>query len=482
MGLAKLFSKQLSGYPGGYKQMRRGFQGVTETPPFKLPDDPKDRRSRIPRLGFREYWYPALPAKDVKKSEPSLLRMLGTDVIFFKDTKGEVQALLDWCPHRAVYLSMGKCHFPGFVSCPYHGATFDGEGNCVAFLTEGPDSKMVGVEGMKAKKFPTVTLKGMVFVWTGESEPVDPREDIPPEMFEDHNISRPSFCMFDCNWVIVLENTMDAHNAFMVHRNSLRILGSRLGGRPRTPLGYRVHIVNDKVVHYRPGEDKSSVEQYYYDEDGNIPYQMYYPGVDGVWPLHRWRLMWTWLTDRKTKKQNKMLGMRRPPSAETPDVNEWNGTRLPGMSRTGGNNRDFRSTRWPVPVEENLTRMVYLNVERYPTQPSWLKRVYKTISWPYRNWELNFNFRNQDYDAEKYVQYSAPEYMSSTDSVVVAMRRLFTEHNRDTVLRREWEEEAPEVFEETLAERLVREGDARVAAASETYSLERLEEELLRRR
>ena len=366
MGLAKLFSKQLSGYPGGYKQMRRGFQGVTETPPFKLPDDPKDRRSRIPRMGFREYWYPALPAKDVKKSEPSLLRMLGTDVIFFKDTKGEVQALLDWCPHRAVYLSMGKCHFPGFISCAYHGATFDGDGNCVAFLTEGPDSKMVGVEGMKAKKFPTVTLKGMVFVWTGESEPVDPREDIPPEMFEDHNISRPSFCMFDCNWVIVLENTMDAHNAFMVHRNALRILGSRLGGRPRTPLGYRVHIVNDKVVHYRPGEDKSSVEQYYYDEDGNIPYQMYYPGVDGVWPLHRWRLMWTWLTDRKTKKQNKMLGMRRPPSAETPDVNEWNGTRLPGMSRTGGNNRDFRSTRWPVPVEENLTRMVYLNVERYP--------------------------------------------------------------------------------------------------------------------
>ena len=98
MGLGKLLTKPLSGYPGGYKQMRRGFQGVTQTPPFKVPEDPRDRRSRIPRLGFREYWYPALPAKDVKKSEPSLLRMLGTDVIFFKDKKGEVQALLDWCP------------------------------------------------------------------------------------------------------------------------------------------------------------------------------------------------------------------------------------------------------------------------------------------------------------------------------------------------------------------------------------------------
>ena len=200
MGLKNLLLKPLSGYPGGYKKMRRGTQGFNSTPPFQVPDNARDRRSRIPPLGFREYWYPALPAKDVKKNKPAMLRMLGTDVVFFKDKEGEVQALLDWCPHRAVYLSMGRCYFEGFLTCPYHGATFDGDGNCVAFLTEGPESMMVGAPGMKARKFPTVTLKGMVFVWMGEGEPVAPEEDIPPEMFEEHNICRPSFCMFDCNW------------------------------------------------------------------------------------------------------------------------------------------------------------------------------------------------------------------------------------------------------------------------------------------
>ena len=118
----------------------------------------------------------------------------------------------------------------------------------------------------------------------GDGEPVAPEEDIPPEMFEQHNIFRPSFTMFDCNWVLVLENTMDAHNAFMVHRNAPRILKSRLGGRPGTPLGYRVTLVREKNVHYRPGEGKSHVEKYYEDENGVVPYQMYYPGVDGVWP------------------------------------------------------------------------------------------------------------------------------------------------------------------------------------------------------
>ena len=162
-------------------------------------------------------------------------------------------------------------------------------------------------------------------------------------------------------------------------------------------------------------------------------------------------------------------------------MNEWNGTRLPGMSRTGGNNRYFRSTRWAVPVEDNLTRMVYLNVERYSKPPSLLRRFWSAASWPYRNWELNFNFRNQDYDAEKYVQYARPEYLSSTDSVVVAMRRLFVEHARDVQRRRAREEELPESMEETVAEQRVREGDASVAASSKGFDGDRLKEELLRR-
>ena len=60
------------------------------------------------------------------------------------------------------------------------------------------------------------------------------------------------------------------------------------------------------------------------------------------------------------------------------------------------------------------------------------------------------------------------------------MRRLFVEHNRDVQRRREREEELPERLDETLAEQMVREGDARVAEAAEAFDIERLQEELLR--
>ena len=121
-------------YPGGWKKYARGTQG-NSTPSFIQPSDPDDLRSQLPPLGYKEYWYPALTSDSVSKRKPTGLKMLGEDLVFFKDKDCEVHALWDYCPHRGVYLSFGDCFFEGFVSCPYHGATFDGDGECVEFIT-----------------------------------------------------------------------------------------------------------------------------------------------------------------------------------------------------------------------------------------------------------------------------------------------------------------------------------------------------------
>src|SRR5947209_8119261 len=176
MSLTMSIKRLWAGYPGGYASTRQGTHPVGKALAFRQPADPNDIRSKIPPLGHREYWYPALPDRDVGK-KPQVLRMLGDDIVFFRGKDGQVKALLDVCPHRGAFLSLGDCFYDGFITCPYHGATFDGDGNCVAMLTEGPDSKAVGQ--MKAWAFPTVTAKGIVFVWMGRGDPVDPREDIP---------------------------------------------------------------------------------------------------------------------------------------------------------------------------------------------------------------------------------------------------------------------------------------------------------------
>jgi phenylpropionate dioxygenase-like ring-hydroxylating dioxygenase large terminal subunit len=437
----------LAEYPGGYKKYARGSLGTPPpkgkhvAQPFRVPTDPKDMRSRMPPLGHREYWYPALPAKDIRKKVGQPLRMLGEDLVFFRGKNGQISALKDACPHRGAYLSLGDCFYEGTITCPYHGGTYDGEGNTVAMLTEGPDSKLVG--HMKAWAFPTITLKGTVFVWMGAGEPVDPREDLPPELFDEpHTLLRWSCQVMHCNWILVLENTNDAHNAFYVHRNCISVLRSRLGGRPRTPLGYRTKIINDRRTgrpvnaNYTVGAGVANTERYYYDEDGNIPYQMYYPGVDGVWPLHRWRLMWTWIWSRKarnTKASGQRWGDGRNQGVnnQSRQDDDWQGTRLPGISAKGtGGKSKYRSHRWAVPIENDMTRVVYLNIERYMTKPNILLRIYKGFTWPYRNWNHNFNFRYADLDAERTCRYDLPEYLSATDSTVVVIRKVLTEYAR----------------------------------------------------
>jgi phenylpropionate dioxygenase-like ring-hydroxylating dioxygenase large terminal subunit len=427
-----------AGYPGGYASSANGTMPIGKALPFRQPTDPNDLRSKIPPLGHREYWYPALPDRDIKWNKPQTLRMLGQDLVFFRGKDGGVKALLDACPHRGAYLSLGDCFYNGFITCPYHGATFDGEGNCVAMLTEGPDSKLPGE--MKAWAFPTVTLKGVVFVWMGEGMPVDPREDIPPEMFDEpHTIVRWACQVFPCNWITVLENTLDAHNAFFVHRNVYNVLRSRLGGRPRTPLGYRTKIVGGKTANYFSGAGVAPTERYYFDEEGKIPYQMYYPGVNGVWPKHRYRLLWTWIWDRRVnnrQRQNQRWGDgRQDPNTNFQQMvrreDDWSGTRLPSISAKGtGGQSKYRSHRWAVPVEADMTRIVYVNIERYQSAPPLTTKVWRGFTWPFRNWAHNFNFRWADVDAERTCRYDIPEYLSSSDSTVVVIRKVLAEYAR----------------------------------------------------
>ncbi len=425
MGLITGTRKIIGGYPGGWKQYARGYQGDA-TPPFEQPTNPDDRRSLVPALGLREYWYPAVPSKDVSSKKPVGLKLLGDDLVLFKDKNGEVQALWDYCPHRGVYLSFGDCHFEGFISCAYHGATFDGDGECVEFITEGPDSKMVG--RLKAKKFPTITKKGIVFVWMGEGEPVPPEEDIPPEFFEGKETQVwTTFRYWNCNWMIALENTSDAHNAFWVHRNALRVMFSSRGaqgGRPRTPLGYRSEVVNGKMAVV---VNNAETGNYYADPvTGKIPYKMYYPRIGAYWPKSSWRLSWVWafkLLDRLTGSGQRGAVRQRVKDTLIPD--DWQGgsMRLPGMQRLIP-----LYTRWCVAVEKDLTRTVYTRFRRHKTP---VGRFFASLKYNlFINFLSNFNFSDQDYDAMRTTRWQHPEYLSATDSHLVAERRLITEHGR----------------------------------------------------
>ena len=102
------------------REIKAEARGASQVGPFDY----------CPRMGFREYWYPAIKARKVGARKPVRLKMLGEDLVLFRGKDRQVVALTDWCPHRGARLSNGLCDFPGTITCPYHGYVFDDAGQC----------------------------------------------------------------------------------------------------------------------------------------------------------------------------------------------------------------------------------------------------------------------------------------------------------------------------------------------------------------
>ena len=369
----------------------------------KVPSLSGDIRHLIPKMGLRNYWYPLVQDKRVPKRRAIRISLLGDDLVVFRDKAGEVVALTDICPHRGARLSEGDVHWPGYVSCPYHGWTFDGDGVNVAVLSEGPDAAICGKPGTAATKYPTQTLKGMVFVWVGNEAPAPIEDDVPEEFFDKDALITFGVTYWDCNWEVALENSMDSHVNYL-HRNALVVLRGEY--MPRGAQGESPVFVGNGFG----GEVTAS--RMMARGDKNI-IQDSYPGLGFKWPKSRKRRFWTWAL-----KWNVRGAQANVPSPRTA---RWcGGHHLPGMFRT-----EFAYdlyTRMCVAVAENKTRLFYYHCT-YPKNR--IQRWWQTfLYYTYHRWIIEQNFSMQDNSVMLNQSYSAPEALSVTDSEVVQWRRL----------------------------------------------------------
>jgi hypothetical protein len=160
--------------------------------------------------------------------------------------------------------------------------------------------------------------------------------------------------------------------------------------------------------------------QSYYAKEGKMPYQMYYPGIRGFWPLHRWRLLWTWFFRR--------VFARGGPRFETPE--EWSSAHhLPCAVRV--NYGPFMYTRFAVPVRANVSRQVLFHTARKGTALGGM--LERARFYLFQNWLQNYNFSRQDNEVASPCRYWTPEHLSATDSHLVLLRKVIVERSRDAM-------------------------------------------------
>jgi nitrite reductase/ring-hydroxylating ferredoxin subunit len=161
---------------------------------------------------LRRQWQPFLLAAELKDL-PLPVRIMGEDLVVFRDQSGRLGLLHRHCAHRGTSLEFGIPAERG-IRCCYHGWQFDVEGTILDTPAEPPASRIK--QNFRQGAYPVVELHGLLFAYMGppESKPELPLFD--SYAYPEDTRIAPFRMSLPCNWLQIVENAADPmHNAFL---------------------------------------------------------------------------------------------------------------------------------------------------------------------------------------------------------------------------------------------------------------------------
>ena len=114
---------------------------------------------------LRRYWWPVGISAHLK-DKPTFIRVMGEDLVLFRDGQGGPGVLGAYCAHRRANLCLGDVE-EGGLRCRYHGWLYDTEGRVLQTPGEPPESKLK--DGIRQLAYPVEELGGLVFAYLGPS-------------------------------------------------------------------------------------------------------------------------------------------------------------------------------------------------------------------------------------------------------------------------------------------------------------------------
>ena len=160
---------------------------------------------------MRLYWIPACLSREVAEPDgpPVRVRLLGEDLVAFRDSAGRIGLLDEFCPHRRVSLFFGRNEECG-LRCVYHGWKFDVDGNCLDQLNEPPEHQFK--QHIHITHYPTVEHGGIVWAYLGPPEkmPAPPKFAWTQVPEARRHVSK---VIEECNYLQALEGGIDTSHA-----------------------------------------------------------------------------------------------------------------------------------------------------------------------------------------------------------------------------------------------------------------------------
>ena len=178
-----------------------------------------DQNQRLTRVGpgtpcgemLRRYWWPTGFSAHVK-TRPVPVRLLGEDLVLFRDGSGKTGLLARACPHRGAALTLGRVEEDG-IRCCYHGWKFDAAGRCLETPAEPEDSPL------KESSVSVPISRARLPASCSPTSGPDPAPEIPPyDLLVREDLNRVLYSKEEkCNWLQRAENGCDPHHLMALH-------------------------------------------------------------------------------------------------------------------------------------------------------------------------------------------------------------------------------------------------------------------------
>ena len=166
---------------------------------------------------FRRFWMPVAMTEEIGEL-PALVKVLGEELVLFRDLGGRVGLLHKHCSHRRASLEYGLITERG-IRCCYHGWLYDVDGRILETPGEPHDSPIR--KSLCHGAYPVREHAGLVFAYLG---PPDRQPDFPllDTMALPGNDLVPYAIDYPCNWLQVAENPMDPFHSVFLHTRVTR--------------------------------------------------------------------------------------------------------------------------------------------------------------------------------------------------------------------------------------------------------------------
>jgi phenylpropionate dioxygenase-like ring-hydroxylating dioxygenase large terminal subunit len=165
---------------------------------------------------LRQFWHPFLPSRDLPERNGPLkrVRLLGEDLVAFRDSNGDIGLIAENCPHRGASLFFGR-NEEGGLRCNYHGWKYDVTGACLDMPNEPAESNFK--DKVQVTAYPCREVNRMIWTYMGPRETPPPFPAFEVNTLPIDQVFEPGIMVEECNWIQGLEGDLDSSHVPFIH-------------------------------------------------------------------------------------------------------------------------------------------------------------------------------------------------------------------------------------------------------------------------